>query len=182
VSGAAPERPVVTPRGRAPEPDRRALEGWLRELGFKPGRAQAREGILSWDLRCDGRKRSGIPLTVILVPALGCLVWVPFAPPFRDEFRKSYRRLLRWNEEYPFVKFGVTEDERPVMTVEVPRAELDRDRLGEAVARCVAVCDLLADETARWLRDTPAPARSSVSAVGLIERYADRLGELAEPA
>lgn len=175
MSGAATVRPAVTP-------DRRALEGWLRELGLKPGKPQAREGILSWDLRCDGRRRRSIPVTVILVPALGCLVWVPFAPPFRDGFRKSYRQLLRWNEEYPFVKFGVTEDERPVMTVELPAVELDRDRLGEALARCVALCDLLADETARWLRDAPAPARRTTSAVGLIERYADRLGELAAPA
>lgn len=148
-------------------------------MGLRPSKAQHRDGVTSWDLRCDGRRRRDLPITVILAPGIGCLVWVPFAPPLRDEFRKSYRRLLRWNEEYPFVKFGVTEDERPVVTAEVPPADVELDRLGEAIARCVAVCDLLAGETERWLAGSGTPERRSTSAVGLLERYAERLGDLA---
>ena len=151
---------------------------WLREFGLKPGKPQERDGVVSWDLHCDGRRRTAIPVTIILAPGLGGVVWIPFAPPLRDEFRKSYRRLLRWNEEYPFVKFGVTEDERPVLSTEIPFAELEQERLGEALARCVAVCDLLHDETARWLAGGRPPGGPSPSAVGLLERYADRLGEL----
>jgi Putative bacterial sensory transduction regulator len=163
-------------------PDRRSVEGWLRDFGLRPGKPQLRDGVVSWDLRCDGRKRAGIPVTVILAPGLGCVVWIPFAPPLSDEFRKGYRRLLRWNEEYPFVKFGVSEDERPVLSAELPLAELDRDHLGEALARCVALCDLLYEDSARWLRsDSPSRGRSA-SAIPLLERFADRLTELVTPA
>ena len=165
----------------AAPPDRRAIERWLREFGLKPGKAQIREGVVSWDMRCDGRRRAAIPITLILVPGLGCLVWVPFGPPLRDEFRKSYRRLLRWNEEYPFAKFGVTEDERPVLSVEIPLADLAQDRVGEALARCVALCDLLHEETARWRAGDPAPVAASASAAPLLERYAYRLAELLGP-
>ena len=163
-------------------PDRRSVEGWLRDFGLRPGKPQLRDGVVSWDLRCDGRKRAAIPVTVILAPGLGCVVWIPFAPPLSDELRKSYRRLLRWNEEYPFVKFGVSEDERPVLSAELPLAELDRDHLGEALARCVALCDLLYEDSARWLKsDAPSRGRSP-SAVPLLERFADRLTELVPPA
>jgi hypothetical protein len=178
VSPAPPDRPL-------PDtwvPDRKAVEGWLREFGLRPGKPQERDGVASWDLRCNGRKRSAIPITVILAPGLGCVVWIPFAPPLSDEFRKSYRRLLRWNEEYPFVKFGVSEDERPVLSAELPLAELDRDHLGEALARCVALCDLLYDDSARWLRsERPSRARSA-SAIDLLDRFADRLTELVPPS
>jgi hypothetical protein len=183
VNPAPPERPVPDPS--LPDrkvPDRKVVEFWLRDFGLRPGKPQQRDGIISWDLRCDGRKRAGILVTVILAPGLGCVVWIPFAPPLSDEFRKSYRRLLRWNEEYPFVKFGVSEDERPVLSAEVPLAELDQDHLGEALARCVALCDLLHEDSARWLRSEPPSRARSASAVALLERFADRLTELVPPA
>ena len=148
---------------------------------MKPGRPQVRDGVVSWDFRCDGRRRTDLPVTFILAPDLGGVVWIPFAPPLRDEFRKSYRRLLRWNEEYPFVKFGVTDDERPVLSAEIPLLELGEERLGETLARCVAVCDVLADETARWRAGTRPPGEPSSSLVLLLDRYADRLGELLAP-
>lgn len=176
MSPAPPER---LPENRVP--DRKVVEGWLRDFGLRPGKPQQRDGVVSWDLRCNGRKRSSIPVTVILAPGLGCVVWIPFAPPLSDEFRKSYRRLLRWNEEYPFVKFGVSEDERPVLSAELPFAELDRDHLGEALARCVALCDLLYEDSARWLRSEPPSRARSTSAVALLERFADRLTELVPP-
>lgn len=176
MNPAPPER---LPENRVP--DRKVVEGWLRDFGLRPGKPQQRDGVVSWDLRCNGRKRSSIPVTVILAPGLGCVVWIPFAPPLSDEFRKSYRRLLRWNEEYPFVKFGVSEDERPVLSAELPFAELDRDHLGEALARCVALCDLLYEDSARWLRSEPPSHARSTSAVALLERFADRLTELVPP-
>ena len=163
-------------------PDRRAVEGWLRGMALSPGKAQSRDGVHSWDLRVDGRKRRGIPMTVILLPGVGCVVWVPFAPPLTDEFRKSYRRLLRWNEEYPFVKFGVTEDERPVMGVEVAQPNLTEESLGEALARCVAMCDHLAAETTKWNDRAPGWKGKAASGERLLERYADRSAELLEPA
>ena len=67
-------------------------------------------------------------------------------------FRKSYRRLLRWNDEFPFAKFSVAEDERPVLAVELPIADgLDADALGLALARILGIADRLLDESKDWL-------------------------------
>lgn len=159
-------------------PARATVEAWLRAFGVRPGRAIEREGTHAWDLRLDGRRRRAIPVTVILAPTVGCVVWTAFAPPLRDGLRRSYRRLLRWNEEYPFVKFGLTEDERPALSAEVPMRELDEDRLGEALARCVAVCDGLYDEMSAWLDGDIISELPSSTAGPLLDRYADRLEEL----
>ena len=143
-----------------------------------------REGISSWDLRLDGRRRFDVPMTIILDPAVGAFAWLHVAPPIGDGLRKSYRKLLRWNDEFPFVKFGVTDDDRPMATVEIPREWLDRDALGLGIARLLATCDLLLEETAAWIwtggRVPDSGTRVSRQA-DLLDRYADRLGELAGP-
>jgi Putative bacterial sensory transduction regulator len=158
------------------------LEGWFGELGLLPEDRIDREDVSSWDLILDGRRRFDIRTTVILDPALAAIVWIHYAPPLGDSFRKSYRRLLRWNDEFPFVKFGVATDERPILTAEIPIDRLDRDELGLAIARLLAICDQLVEESAAWIwidRKVP-PAGDRVSRqVGLFARYADRLGELA---
>ena len=157
---------------------------WLEELGIPAGERADRDGVSSWDISLDGRLRAAIPITIILDPALALLCWVHYAPPINESFRVSYRMLLRWNDELPFVKFAVSEDERPVLTAELPVTTLDRDVLGATLARLVAVCDLLLLDSARWLEPPggrkgawppPPPAMASP----LLERYADRLGELA---
>jgi hypothetical protein len=158
------------------------VERWLGELGLEARDRAEREGVASWDLVLDGRRRFDIPVTVILDPATALVVWVHFAPPIGDAFRKSYRRLLRWNDELPFVKFAIAEDERPILTAELPVEGLDRDALGLALARVLAICDRLLEESAGWLwiggRIPPAEGRVSRQ-VGLFARYADRLAELA---
>jgi len=160
------------------------ISAWLEELGVTPGERADREGVSSWDVVLDGRVRPAIPVTLILDPALGMLCWVHYAPPINESFRVSYRMLLRWNDELPFVKFAVSDDERPVLTAELPVAALDRDALGTALARLVAVCDLLLLDSARWLeppggRKGAWPPAPPASPSPLVERYADRLGELA---
>jgi hypothetical protein len=45
-------------------------------------------------------------------------------------FRKSYRKLLRWNDEFPFAKFSVSEDERPLLAVVLPIELASADQLG----------------------------------------------------
>ena len=158
------------------------VERWLDELSLVPGARVEREGVTSWDLTLDGRRRFDVPVTLILDPSLALIVWVHFAPPIGDQFRKSYRRLLRWNDEFPFVKFAVAEDERPILTAELPLGGLDRDALGLTLARVLAICDQLLEESAAWLwiggRIPPAGDRVSRQ-VGLFARYADRLTELA---
>ncbi len=167
--------------GRLPPVSPLDVEGWLAELAIEPEMRIERDAVTSWDLDLDGRRRFGVKVTLILDPSLALIVWVHFAPPIGDSFRKSYRKLLRWNDEFPFVKFALAEDERPILTAEIPVERADRDELGLALARTLAICDQLLEESAHWLwyggRIPPASERVSRQ-VGLFARYADRLGEL----
>ena len=158
------------------------VERWLDELGIDREERAERDGVTSWDLRLDGRRRFDLPITLILDPSLALICWVHFAPPIGDAFRKSYRKLLRWNDEYPFVKFSLAEDERPVLATELPIATLDRDALGLALARSLAIADELLEESASWLwiggRIPDTSGRTS-RGEALLTRYARELGELA---
>ena len=97
------------------------VEGWFAELGLAPTERADRDGIASWDLVLDGRRRFDLRVTIILDPTLAIICWAHYAPPISDMFRKSYRRLLRWNDEFPFAKFSVADDERPLLAVEIRR-------------------------------------------------------------
>ena len=166
-----------------PDPIAEDIEAWLGELGITPEERVDRERITSWDLRLDGLRRFDIHVTLILDPTLGLIAWVHFAPPIGDGFRKSYRKLLHWNDEYPFVKFGLGADERPILTTEIPLAMVDRDEMGVALARLLAICDELLEESAGWLwiggRIPDNGGRVSRHAA-LLARYADRLAELGQ--
>ncbi|HZC32646.1 MAG TPA: YbjN domain-containing protein [Candidatus Bathyarchaeia archaeon] len=161
------------------------IEGWLRELGLEPLARADRDGVTSWDLRLDGRRRFDLPITLILDPTVALICWVHFAPPIGDAYRKSYRKLLRWNDEYPFAKFSLAEDDRPVLASEIPVRTADRDELGLALARSLAIADRLLEESAGWLwiggRIPDSTGRVSRGA-HLFDRYAERLGELLGPA
>lgn len=161
------------------------VEAWLTELGLAPIERAEREGLVSWDLLLDGDRRPALRVTLILDPALALIVWAHFAPPISDYFRRSYRTLLRWNDELPFVKFSIGEDERPLLTAELPIAHADRDALGLAIARMLAVADRLFEESKGWL----VAGGWAVTGVGahpegqaLLRRYAEPLAELAPVA
>ncbi len=157
------------------------VEGWLDELGIVPTERVDREGITSWDLKLDGLRRFDIRLTLILDPALTMIVWVHFAPPIMDSYRKSYRKLLHWNDDYPFAKFALASDERPVLTTELAAQILSRDELGLAIARLLAICDELLEESATWLwigGRIPDHGDRVSRQVGLFARYADKLADL----
>lgn len=160
-----------------------AVDGWLAELGLEPIDRGERDGVSSWDLRLDGRRRPDIRLTLILDPGTMLLLWLHYAPPLNDAFRVSYRQFLRWNDELPFVKFALSAEDRPVLTSELSPGELERDVLGVAVARLLAVCDLTYDRAVVWLhpgRKTPPPMDRPSRQTALFERYADELAELLE--
>lgn len=158
------------------------VERWLHELHLEPLERADRDGVASWDLELDGRRRFGLRVTVIVDPALGLFCWAHSAPPITDMFRKSYRKLLRWNDELPFVKFSLAEDERPVLTVELPPNVADRDQLGLALARLVLVSDRLLDESAEWLwlggKRPPGYGERTPRNAALLARYESRLAEL----
>lgn len=160
------------------------VERWLAELGLTPEAARSdREGVTSWDLRLDGRRRFDLPVTLILDPELALICWVHYAPPIGDAFRKSYRRLLRWNDEFPFAKFSLAEDERPVLASELPIRSVDRDQLGLALARSLAISDRLLEESASWIwigGTIPDMSGRRSRGEALMARYADLMPELLE--
>jgi putative sensory transduction regulator len=166
------EQPTVSPA---------IVEDWLTELGLSPTERVDRDGVVAWDLELDGRRRFDIRVTVILDPSLGLISWVHFAPPIGDGLRKSYRTLLRWNDEFPFVKFSLAEDGRPTLSTEIPLRILDRDEVGLALARSVAICDTLLPESAAWLwigGRIPDQRGRRPRNPALLDRFADRLPEL----
>ena len=161
---------------------RTRLDDWLAEIELKAVAGGERDGVISRDVMLHGRRRRDIRATLIFEPSVGCLIWTPYAPPLRDGFRRAYQRLLRWNDELPFAKFGLADEDRISLSVELPVAGLDAQGVGLALARLIAICDLLVDESAAWLwpDGRPAlPARARPSAI--LERYAAALGELATP-
>ena len=79
------------------------------------------------------------------------------------------------------MKFSIAEDGRPTLSTEIPLRFLDRDELGLALARSLAICDALLPESAGWLwlgGRIPDQADRRPRNAALLERYADRLPEL----
>jgi hypothetical protein len=151
----------------------------LADLGLEPAASAERDGVHSWDLTLDGRKRSGVRMTLILDASVGLVCWVHYAPPLADSLRKVYAQMLHWNDELPFVKFALGADDRPVLTDEVSMPELSRDAVGLTIARLLATCDFLYAESAKWVDRIVKPeAGGGDSGVRLLERYAIQLGEL----
>ncbi len=158
------------------------VEAWLAELGVTPLERIDREAVTAWDVVLDGRRRARLRITLILDPGLALICWCHFAPPINDSFRKSYRRLLRWNDELPFAKFSIGEDERPILVAELPVATASRDDLGLALARQVALADRLHADAMGWLRAggwrTDPPADPDGPGMRLVARYSASLSEL----
>jgi hypothetical protein len=173
---------VVSTAGYALDPA--AVEAWLTELGLEPLERVDREGVTSWDLVLDGRRRADLRITLILDPSFALLAWAHFAPQIGDSFRKSYRQLLRWNDEYPFLKFSLSEDERLVLAAEIAAAHADADALGLALARILAVSDRVLARSRAWLRGGGGVWREALHegepsrGAALLDRYHDTLGEL----
>lgn len=161
------------------------VEEWFAELRLMPAERADREGIASWDLVLDGRRRFDLRVTVILDPALAIICWAQYAPPINDMFRKSYRKLLRWNDEFPFAKFSVSEDERPLLAVEVPIETASAEELGLALARILGIADRLLEESKHWIwiggRIPDEEGRTSRNRA-LLDRFAARLPELLDVA
>jgi hypothetical protein len=169
-------------------PLNKEVDAWLEELGLSAIEREEREGATSWDLLLDGRKRRALRVTLILDPDVALIGWVHLAPPISDNFRKTYRQLLRWNDELPFAKFAVSEDERPVLTLEVPVSDanrLDRDDVGSLLARVLAIADLIHDQSLALMGELrrrhatlAAASEPDPAGVALLERYAAQLAEV----
>jgi hypothetical protein len=158
------------------------IKRWLAELGVVAGAEVERDGIVAWDVTLDGRTRRDLRVTLILDPALGAIVWAHLAPPLLDGLRKGYRTLLRWNDEFPLVKFSIADDGRPIAAVEIPSRWLDENELGLALARVAGVADRVFEETRGWLwiggRVPDGYAARPIRTEALLDRFAPQLGEL----
>ena len=160
------------------------IDGWLTELGLKPVERAEREGATSWDIVLDGRRRRALRVTLIFDPAMALVAWAHFGPPLSDNFRKTYRQLLRWNDELPFAKFALSEDERPVLTAEVAADGLTRDVVGTLLARVLAICDLVHEPVLALMGELRrkdaalASAERDPAGAALLDRYAAALAEL----
>ena len=181
------QKPAARGATPTPTPTPSTIEAWLRELGalgVEVGPRAEREGIVAWDLVVDGRTRRDLRVTLILDPTVGAIAWAHLAPPLLDGLRRAYRTLLRWNDEFPLVKFSIADDGRPIAAVEIPARWLDAEELGLALARVAGVADRVFEETRGWLwiggRVPDGYAERPIRTLALLDRYASRLGELVE--
>lgn len=102
----------------------------------------------SRDLLLDGQRRFDLRVTVAWVDGVGLSAWAHYGDEGLEVPRRVYARMLRANFDYPFVKFGLTDDDRPMLMAELPPGTIDRDALARALVRLTVVADRLLDETA----------------------------------
>ena len=79
------------------------------------------------------------------------------------------------------MKFSLAQDGRPTLSTEIPARFLDRDELGLALARSLAICDALLEESAGWLwigGRIPDRGDRAGRNEALLARYEERLPEL----
>jgi hypothetical protein len=131
------------------------LDRLLAELGLEiVGSAGDHAGIsLSRDVVVDGRRRFDLRVTIAWVAGIGCSLWAYYGLEAMEIPKRVYARMLRANFEYPFVKFAMTDDDRPMLMTELPTAALDRDELGRGLVRLAIVADRLLEETAAAVAD-----------------------------
>jgi len=131
------------------------LDRWLRDLGVEVVAAagDADAVALSRDVVVDGRRRFDLRITVAWVSGVGCSLWAYYGLESMEIPKRVYARMLRANFDYPFVKFALTDDDRPMLMTELPTAGMDRDELGRGLVRLATVADRLLEETASAVVD-----------------------------
>ena len=131
------------------------LDAWLAELGLEVigGGGAAGDPAFSRDVLMDGVRRFDLRTTVAWVDGVGCSAWAYYGDEGLEVPKRVYARMLRANFEYPFVKFALTDDDRPMLMIELSANGLDRDALARALVRLTVVADRLLDETAMAVAD-----------------------------
>ena len=143
------------------------IDHWLAELGLEVVGATGGPGdaAIARDLVVDGGRRFDLRVTVAWVAGVGCSVWAYYGLEAMEIPKRIYARMLRANFDYPFVKFALTDDDRPMLMTELPTAALTRDELGRGIVRLAIVADRLLEETAAAVADR-----------GLLPDWGDRVG------
>lgn len=125
----------------------------------------AGDPALSRDVVLDGERRFDLRVTVAWVAGVGCALWAYYGLEEMEIPKRTFYRMLRANFEYPYVKFALTEDDRPMLLTELPSSAVDRDELGRGLVRLIVVADRLLDETAAAIADR-----------GVLPEWAERVG------
>jgi hypothetical protein len=113
----------------------------------------AGDPAFSRDLLLDGARRFDLRTTVAWVDGVGLSAWAYYGDEEMEVPKRIYARMLRANYEYPFVKFALTDDDRPMLMTELPVEGLDREVLARTLVRLTVVADRLLDETAAAIAD-----------------------------
>ncbi|HEY8180067.1 MAG TPA: hypothetical protein VIH33_06665 [Candidatus Limnocylindria bacterium] len=95
----------------------------------------------------DGARRFDLRTTVAWVDGVGLSLWAHYGQEAMEIPKRTFHRMLHANSEYPFVKFALADDDRPMLMTELPTTALSRDELGRALARLAIVADRLLEET-----------------------------------
>jgi len=111
------------------------------------------DAAFSRDLILDGARRFDLRTTIAWVEGVGLSAWAYYGDEEMEVPKRVYARMLRANYEYPFVKFALTDDDRPMLMTELPAAGLDRGALARTLVRLTVVADRLLDETAAAVVD-----------------------------
>jgi hypothetical protein len=131
------------------------IDIWLAELGLEvvATSGPANDAAFSRDLVLDGQRRYDTRVTVAWIAGVGCSLWAYYGLEAMEIPKRLYARMLRANFDYPYVKFALTEDDRPMLMTELPSGALDRDELGRGLVRILVVADRLLEETAHAVAD-----------------------------
>ncbi|MGH2382122.1 MAG: YbjN domain-containing protein [Candidatus Limnocylindria bacterium] len=132
-----------------------SIDAWLDALGLEVVASAGTTGdaAFSRDVIVDGDRRFDLRITVAWVNGVGCALWAYYGLEAMEIPKRIYARMLRANFDYPFVKFAMTDDDRPMLMTELPAAGLDRDELGRGITRLAVVADRLLEETATAIAD-----------------------------
>ncbi len=131
------------------------LDVWLAELGLEVVGASGSLGdaAFSRDVVLDGERRFDLRATVAWVSGVGLSLWAYYGLEAMEIPKKTYGRMLRANFDYPFVKFAMTDDDRPMLMTELPATAVEREQLARGLVRLVVVADRLMEETAPAIAD-----------------------------
>jgi hypothetical protein len=108
---------------------------------------------MSRDVILAGERRFDLRVTVAWVDGLGLMLWAYYGLEAMEIPRRTMLRMLRANFDHPFVKFAMTDDDRPMLMTELPTHEPTLDELGRGLVRLSIVADRLLEETALAVAD-----------------------------
>jgi hypothetical protein len=131
------------------------LDAWLADLGIEVVGSSGAPGAeaLSRDVVIDGERRFDLRVTIAWVAGIGLSLWGYYGLEAMEIPRRVLHRMLRANFEYPFVKFAMTDDDRPMLVSELPALAVTRDELARGLVRFAIVADRLLEETAWAVAD-----------------------------